>query len=222
MVIESSQLCDFIFYGNSNVFPICDQFKDIRNLNVPDIYLDLQNGPRVNLNMLIESSYATLYLIAIQIYWPYLLPFVRYSVEKCRILNLPFRICQVSYKYANGKAVCDFLFLGNSNVYPICYRLRKILIRNMHDLDHGIQNWPRSNVYGTTQKPLASFYLLAIAMFASSVTACEIFLVDVHDLDLDLQNDPRSNVNIPIEKPSMRLSICWQLQGLFYLAPFAR
>ena len=41
----------------------------------------------------------------------------------------------VKYKYANEKALCNFLFVDNSNVCPICHRLRNINGRIVHDLD---------------------------------------------------------------------------------------
>ena len=40
---------------------------------------------------------------------------------------------KVKCKYANGKAVWNFLFVGNSNVPPICHRLRDILSRKVHE-----------------------------------------------------------------------------------------
>ena len=53
------------------------------------------------------------------------------------------------------------------------------------------------------KRPSATSYLLAIVMFALSVTISEIFSGKVHDLDLDLYNGPWSNVNMPIERPYM-------------------
>ena len=44
----------------------------------------------------------------------------------------------------------------------------------------------------------ATFYLLAIVMFALSVTVCERLSQNVHDIDL--YYGPRSNVNMPMEK----------------------
>ena len=38
-------------------------------------------------------------------------------------------------KYANGNAVCYFIFVGNNNVCPICYHLRDIRSQNVHNLD---------------------------------------------------------------------------------------
>ena len=74
---------------------------------------------------------------------PYLSLFVRYSESKiCRTFTSNFRI--VKYKYANGKAACYFLFIGNINVCLIFQRLRDIDNKNMHDIDLDLQNGPRS------------------------------------------------------------------------------
>ena len=52
--MESTHLasCD----GNCKVCHICGQFRDIRNQNVHDLDLDFCNGPRSNLNMLLDSK----------------------------------------------------------------------------------------------------------------------------------------------------------------------
>ena len=39
------------------------------------------------------------------------------------------------FKYADGKGLCNFLFVGNNNVCPICHPLRDINSRNVHDFD---------------------------------------------------------------------------------------
>ena len=36
---------------------------------------------------------------------------------------------------ANEKALCDLLFVGNSNVCPICHHLREIRNQNVLDID---------------------------------------------------------------------------------------
>ena len=43
-------------------------------------------------------------------------------------------------KFANGKwkGRMQLSFAGNSNVCPICHRLRDIDGRNVHDLDHDV------------------------------------------------------------------------------------
>ena len=45
--------------------PICHHFRDIRGENVHDRNLDLQNGPMSDVNMLIESTFATSCLLAV-------------------------------------------------------------------------------------------------------------------------------------------------------------
>ena len=57
MLIENA------FAGNNNVCYICRHFKDSLSRNVRDF--DVLNGPMSNLNMFVESPYATLYLMAI-------------------------------------------------------------------------------------------------------------------------------------------------------------
>ena len=55
-------MCNILFDDNSNVCSIYDQFIDICSRNVHD--LDIYNVPRLNLNMLIDSLYATSYFTA--------------------------------------------------------------------------------------------------------------------------------------------------------------
>ena len=52
-------------YWLGNVCLICHYFRNISCRKVHDFDLDVQNGSRSNLNMLIESQYALLYLMAI-------------------------------------------------------------------------------------------------------------------------------------------------------------
>ena len=54
-------------------------------------------------------------------------------VKMCMTLTL--RWAKVKSKYANGKIVCNFLFVGNDNVFPICHRLQDFHSRNVHDFD---------------------------------------------------------------------------------------
>ena len=46
------------------------------------------------------------------------------SIPMCMSLTQIFRMGQGRCKYANRKATWNFLFVGNSYVWPICYRLR--------------------------------------------------------------------------------------------------
>ena len=49
---------DFLFYGSCNVFYIsCHYLRDSRCRNVHGLELVLENSPRSNENMLIESDY---------------------------------------------------------------------------------------------------------------------------------------------------------------------
>ena len=98
----------------------------------------------------------------------------------CMTLILTFRMGSMSYKYANRKAMCNFLFVGNTDVCHICHRLRDINGRNVHNHDLNVWNWPRSNVNMLVWMPHATFYALAIAMFVPSVTVCEIITFTSH------------------------------------------
>ena len=111
----------------------------------------------------------------------YLSPFARNSQSKCA-WPCPLEWITVKYTYANGKALCDFLFGGNSNVF---------LSVTMHlpDIYSGNCAWPwtwpleRATVKCKNmpmERPYATLYLFAIAMFA------RYYSRNVHDLDLDL------------------------------------
>ena len=56
-------------------------------------------------------------------------------IKMCKTLTLTVRMGKVKCKYANGKAVCDFIFVGNMNVCPIRYNLQDVINQNVHDLD---------------------------------------------------------------------------------------
>ena len=68
----------------------------------------------------------------------------------------------------------------------------------------------KANLNMLIQSPYATSYLMAIVMFALSVTILEIFSQNAHDFDLDILNEPRSNVNMPKLKCHMHVPICWQ------------
>ena len=72
--------------------------------------LDLQNGPRSNVNMRVENPYATSYLMAFLIMA--LLLFLRYSVEICMDLTL----AKAKSKYVNQWYIFNFIFDGKNNV----------------------------------------------------------------------------------------------------------
>ena len=46
-----------------------------------------------------------------------------FPIEICMTLTLTFRMSQYEIKCASGNALCNFLFVGNTNVCPICHRL---------------------------------------------------------------------------------------------------
>ena len=126
----------------------------------------LKWGPEQNLNMVIESTYSTLYLMAIVMsvptvtilkiltvpMWLTFTSTVRvgllsalyatvceiFTVETCITLTMTFGFNKVKCKYANGNALCDFLFVGNSNACSIGHRLRDVIGWNVRDLDPDI------------------------------------------------------------------------------------
>ena len=62
------------------------------------------------------------------------------TVELYITLTLTFERAKAKCKYANGKAVCDLIFVGSSNVCPVCHHLREIRNRNVHDLNLDLYN----------------------------------------------------------------------------------
>ena len=107
---------------------------------------------------------------------PKLSSFVRNSQSTCA-WSWPVEWVNAKYKYSIWKALCNFVFVGNTNVCPICHRLRDINSQNVLDAD--LWNGPRSNVNMPIERPHATFFVLAIAMFALSVTVCEILTVEM-------------------------------------------
>ena len=81
--------------------------------------------------------------------------YVIFTVEMCMTVTLTFRIGRKQCKYASEMVVCNFVFVGNSNVCPICHRLWDIINRNVHDLD--LWDGPRSNVNMQVKRPYATF-----------------------------------------------------------------
>ena len=97
--------------------------------------------------------------------------FARYLIEMCMFLTVNFRMGQrqmwmflafnfrmgkVNCGYFNGKAVCDFIFVGNSNVCPICHRLWDINSGNVYELNADIWNGLRSNTNKPIERPHAT------------------------------------------------------------------
>ena len=84
--------------------------------------VDLQNEPRSNLNMLIESPYVTSYFMAIVRFDLSVVISEIFAVELFMTLSLTFRIGKVTRRYANQTTFC----VRNNNVCPIYRRLRDI------------------------------------------------------------------------------------------------
>ena len=108
---------------------------------------------------------------------PYLSPFARYWQWNCT-WSLPIEHAKRKCKYANGKAVCDFIFVDNSNVYPVTI-CKKFTIEMCMTLTLTFRMAPRSNLNMLIERPHATFYALAIAMFALYVTICKIITFEL-------------------------------------------
>ena len=67
----------------------------------------------------------------------------------------------------------------NSNVYIICHHLRDIRSRNVHNFDLDLLNGLMSNINMPMERRHMTLYLLAIAMFALSVTVYEILKIEM-------------------------------------------
>ena len=74
------------------------------------------------------------------------------------------------------------LLLVNSNVSPICYHLREIHNRNVHDLDLDLSNGSMSYTNMPLERPYATFLLLAVAMSSLCATVCEILSVEMRTI----------------------------------------
>ena len=81
----------------------------------------------------------------------------KFAIKTCMTMALTLEWINVIYKDANGKALCNFPFVGNSNVCSICDHLRYINSQNVHDLDPDFWNGPRSNVNMPIERPHANF-----------------------------------------------------------------
>ena len=77
----------------------------------------------------------------------YLLPTAMFaqSVTVCEILTVKM------------ERTCEFIFVGTSNISPICQRLRHINSENVHALDPDLKNGPRSNVNMPIERPHGTF-----------------------------------------------------------------
>ena len=91
---QSKPMHDLPFDGKSNNLPISHHFQDIYCGNVHDLDLDLYNGPRSNVNMLNESPCMTCHLMAIVIFYLFLIISKIFVVEMCMTLTLTLRAGQ--------------------------------------------------------------------------------------------------------------------------------
>ena len=105
-------------------------------------------------------------LLAIVMFTPSVTFFMIFTVKMHMTLTLISIMNQVVCKYANWKATCGFIRIGKSNVCPICQRLRDIISQNVYDLDFPWSlELAKVKCKYANRKPLATFYLLAIAIF---------------------------------------------------------
>ena len=92
----------------------------------------------------------------------------------------PLQWAKIKCKYANWNTIIDVLFVGNSNVCPVCHNFRDIHNKNVHNFD--LYYEPRSNVNIPVEEPHA---VLAITMFVLSVTIYEIIMYEHIAIVLD-------------------------------------
>ena len=69
-----------------------------------------------------------------------------------------------------------------------------------------------SHINMSVERPHATYYVLAMAMFALSVTLCEIFSVETCTILTLTFRMTRGQMSICRSKVHMRLSICWKSQ----------
>ena len=90
----------------------------------------------------------------------------------------------VKCKYADLRHIYIYIFIyiyiyhfqleGKCNVRSIHHHLRHTRSRKVHYIDLDLSNGPRSNVNTQIESASMTSYLIAIEMFAISVTICEI------------------------------------------------
>ena len=100
---------------------------------------------------------------------------ILYIVDKCAGIRKKFAF----RRYTNRMAVCNFLFVGKSNVCPIYHRLWDTLSRNVHDLDLDLSNGPRWNVNTPIERPHATFACVDKCNVSLSVTVCEMITYEL-------------------------------------------
>ena len=86
--------CNFPFSGTSNVCPIWHNFRKIRNRNVHDLDLDLQNGSVTNIDMPMERPYAIFDLLTIVIFALSVTICEKFVIEMCMTFTVTFRMAQ--------------------------------------------------------------------------------------------------------------------------------
>ena len=134
---------------------------------------------RMDHGMTINCPYANSNLMAILMLVSPLLSFVRYSQWKfAGPLAWPLEWAKVKCKYANSKAMCEFLFAGNINVCPICHHFRHSQSKCAW-FRQWLSEWTKVKCKYSHEKNVCDFLMLAIAKLAVSVTVCEIFSVDM-------------------------------------------
>ena len=121
--INGKPICDFIFDGDCNVnaFTVFDIFTVEM---CTTLHWSLE-GPRSNVDKPSKRSYAIFSLLAVVMFVISVTVYKIFIFEMCTTLTLTFimgegqdqmQICQ-----STG---CDFTWVGNGNVCPICHRWR--------------------------------------------------------------------------------------------------
>ena len=141
-------ICDCISVCSCNVSPyVCHHFRDIRSRNVLDLDFDHGNELKSFVSKPIERPYPCLFAIVM----------FALSVTVCEIFTVncawpwpwPLEWTTVKYKYANRKATCDFICVGNRAVFALsvtsfvwthkCHRFESLTLKvkdkDVDDLD---------------------------------------------------------------------------------------
>ena len=137
--------------------------------------------------MIIVSPCATSYVIAMAIYA------LSFTFSKCtwplsgplpgplpRPLPGPLEWVKVTRTCANRKAICNFVFVSNSNVWAICHHLfEKIIVEMWMTLNLTLTFKVVQGQIYANRKSIWDFIFAAIVMFCLSIIILEIYAVEM-------------------------------------------
>ena len=200
------QIHDLQFDDNNNIYPICHHFRDIRSGNVHrNLYL--QNGTMSDVNMLIESTFATSYLLAV-VMLPVLTTSCLLAVVMLSVLATSCLLAMVMLPVLATScllALVMFPVLATSCLLavvmlPVLVTVFKdIRSRNLHDLAIDLSYGPRSDV----SMPIESRYQTFYSLIVGPICYCET-ITYAFDSKFDLQHYADSsntaNVHVLIKK----------------------